>query len=257
MANYKDNPPLKKLTHDDCKEALKQSYKIVNKEEIIEDYTLQIKILNDFRNDKFITNISNIIIDVIKKDDKHMQAVYNTDINRLSYFIKKTIDHWIIDKAGINFNKLVIEPILNTILSLINEYYNYLMNYNEKLCDKQEKYRLANNKKKLNKIYEEIEKTNNEIFTAREVKSECKTVKSINYISKKVSPHLQFIKEDHQIHNNIVNDNDNDNISDNEEVNNIIGHNIIVIFNEDHKDKDKILNLINKCNNNNITIKLE
>jgi hypothetical protein len=242
MSNYKDNPPLKELSHDDCKNALRLSYKIEIDEDdnTDEDYTLQTKILKDYRNDNFIKNISNIIINVIKKDEKQSQSVYNTDINRLTYFIKKTLDHWIVDKAGINFNKLVIEPILNTIISLINEYYNYLIKYNKSLCDKLEEYKIKNNKRKTDKIHEIMELNNLDIITSNNIIKECKTTKYIKTISKNVSPHLQFIKDDNKDNKDNKDNQDSDDDDD------------IIIESFNKLDNNKLFDFYKKCVDNGI-----
>ena len=205
MTHYKDNPPLKELTYDDCKIAIKKTYNISsdkdsdkdNKEKDKNKYILEMSIIDDYSNKIFVDKMSEIILSVIKNDNKHKQSVYNTDINRLHYIIKKTISEWCEDKSGIEVNKLVIIPILDTIKTLIRDYRQYLLNQNEKLREKKlNKY--DDNYDNYDNKYDDmlLERINLHILYSNSLLLDFKSFKFVNNISRKISPFLRLMKEE-------------------------------------------------------------
>jgi hypothetical protein len=70
--------------------------------------------------------IANIITKIYKDDDPCKQSVWNSDPNRLTYIIRQLIDdtdlEWVKDKNGVKINTLIIQPILKSIIEILEIY---------------------------------------------------------------------------------------------------------------------------------------
>ena len=116
-------------------EQLKLKYKydnktFINHEDNFADFDnkLEIILVNDFKRNIFINNISKTILNYVSHKNPHRQPIYNTDSSRGNYIIKINTK-WDCDIHGNKLKELVIMPILNTIEKMID---NYIMNYLEK-----------------------------------------------------------------------------------------------------------------------------
>jgi hypothetical protein len=96
------------------------------------NYILHSCIVKDFKDGNFIKYISEIILNIVKKDDPSKQSIWNTDSSRLNYAIKLSVDKWAEDKSAIKFTDLVIKPTLLQIKLLLEEYKKYILDtFNE------------------------------------------------------------------------------------------------------------------------------
>ena len=73
--------------------------------------------------------LGDIIVNAYKKDNPKIQATWSSDVARLTFFINRQIgdkknkeNKWIIDKKGMTFTKLIIEPITERIKEILQKY---------------------------------------------------------------------------------------------------------------------------------------
>ena len=105
---YKDNPPLEYPGDRKCLSALQEFYKIsVN--QVINTNKLHKAIVRDYTNRTLVDSIIKILTSFLKKDNLHLQSIFNTDISRHNYTAKHK-DSWEKDKKGIYLNDIVIKP---------------------------------------------------------------------------------------------------------------------------------------------------
>ena len=135
---YKDNPPLEYPGDRKCLIALQEYYKLtVN--QAINTNKLQKAIVKDFVNKTLVDSIIKILTSFLKKDNLHLQSIFNTDISRHNYTAKHK-DSWEKDKKGIYLNDLVIKPFCNIIKILMQNYRQYKFDrakeYKKKLLKK-------------------------------------------------------------------------------------------------------------------------
>jgi hypothetical protein len=117
MEHHSTNPPLKKITRESIN-TLRIDYKCeIDKN----DYKLQYKLIEQYKKNIFIKNISNTILNLVNYRNPNKQSIYNTDIARNNYVIK-TEKKWNEDKAGIKFTEYVIKPFLIFIREIITEF---------------------------------------------------------------------------------------------------------------------------------------
>ena len=81
-------------------------------------------IINRFKDNDLIEFIGNIILENYKKDDPKLQALWNSDGDRLTYAIKTVLvnnnSYWKVDKKGIDVTKHIIKPILDFLHDKLN-----------------------------------------------------------------------------------------------------------------------------------------
>ncbi len=135
MDKFSDaNLLLNKINENNYEDKLRLDYKYdstfdVEKDTIDDfDYKLEMVLIDDFKRNLFITNITKTILDYVNHKNPYSQPIYSTDINRCNYVIKINT-RWNHDLNGNKFKEYVIIPILNTIEKMIN---NYIINYLEK-----------------------------------------------------------------------------------------------------------------------------
>jgi len=87
-------------------------------------YKLEKELINEYVNGTFISYLSDIIANIVKKNDPREQSIWNTDSNRLNYVIKTSVDKWSEDKSAVKFIDLVIKPFLIQIKKLLINYRN-------------------------------------------------------------------------------------------------------------------------------------
>lgn len=89
-------------------------------ENIVEDmiYCHRHKILHEY--------IGDVIVEIYKQIDPEDQSIWSTDQSRLKYVIRHSLDEgttrWVADTNGVNTAKMLIEPLTNQIMKIINDY---------------------------------------------------------------------------------------------------------------------------------------
>jgi hypothetical protein len=112
--HYSDAPQLEEPVEDDI-------FKEKNNKDFVETliYNHQQNIVHK--------SIGNIYIELYQKEDPVEQAVWNSDVERLTFYIRLLVNNrlkWVPDKKGVDLGKLTVRPILNAIKKEINVYYN-------------------------------------------------------------------------------------------------------------------------------------
>jgi hypothetical protein len=135
---YKDNPPLEYPGDRKCLTALYEYYKI-SRLQVMTTNKLQKALIKDFVNKTLVDSIIKILTLFLKKDNLHLQSIFNTDVTRHNYAAKHN-DSWEKDKAGVYLNGVVIKPFCNIIKILMQNYKCYksdrAKNYKNKLLNK-------------------------------------------------------------------------------------------------------------------------
>jgi len=132
-SHFKKTPELKKLTQDNAKQMLMYEKRLY-------DYLL-------FSNaeKKLDQYVGDIILKHIQKDDPENQAVWNSDVSRLTYLVRKLVGDqhiWERDAKGEIFSKYVITPITDYLEKYLNECLNTeMLKPIETLFDQDEKMR--------------------------------------------------------------------------------------------------------------------
>lgn len=189
-----DIPSIKKIDKDFFENELRLTYEyddstFTDKKDKDNDFEnkLEMVLIDDFKRNIFVKNISKTILNYVNYKDPKKQPVYSTDTSRCNYIIKINTK-WNHDINGNKLKEFVIEPILCTIEKLINKYRTeYLEVRNNKNVDW------------LYKTYEFEQSIHNNLF--------------IKPILKELSSHLKFTDidmnedddeiEDFTIHDNI------------------------------------------------------
>lgn len=73
------------------------------------------------RENKLVNFIGKALVLQYKTNDPHDQSVWNSDTDRLTYFIKKKLK-WSIDKKGIKTGNLIVEPGLKYFHEILQEF---------------------------------------------------------------------------------------------------------------------------------------
>jgi len=150
---YKDNPPLEYPGDRKCLTALYEHYKI-SRHQVMTTNKLQKALIKDYTKGTFLDTIIKILTTFLKKDNLHLQSIFNTDSSRHHYAAKYT-NTWEKDKNGIYLNEKVIKPFCDIIKIL-------MLNYKRYKNDRAKEYK----KKLLNK--DPITENDNDIFMNKE-----------------------------------------------------------------------------------------
>lgn len=172
ITKCKKTPPLKELTHEGAQQILGYNG----------DITMIEKIVRSYRNKNISRFLGSIIAKCYKTKDPKDQSIWNTDVSRLTYIIRDIIGkngqpEWVMDKKGIRVGEYIIQPVLNFIVPLIEEYIGDIH--------------------KKNKIEPNINNQMNNLrymASARELLLDISLGKIEKDISRYLSAHLQFNK---------------------------------------------------------------
>jgi hypothetical protein len=100
---------------------------------------LQKALIKDFNNGTLIDTIIKILTTFLKKDNLHLQSIFNTDVTRNNYTAKHK-DSWEKDKSGKYLSESCVKPfcsIINTLMINYKRYKNDRYNdYKKKLLNK-------------------------------------------------------------------------------------------------------------------------
>jgi len=109
--HYQNNPPLKEIEYMKLNSLIKPKSKLVD--EMISCY--KHNTLHEF--------LSRFILNIYKKKNYAEQSLFASDTSRLSYMIKETIydnvSEWVPDKKGVKTKKLIIQPLTNHVIDLL------------------------------------------------------------------------------------------------------------------------------------------
>ena len=135
---YKDNPPLEYPGDRQCLTALYEYYKL-EKHQVMYTNKLQKALIKDYTNGTLLDTIIKILTTFLKKDNLHLQSIFNTDTSRHHYAAKYT-DSWEKDKAGKYLSDKVVKPFCEIIKALMINYKRYkndkAKEYKKKLLNK-------------------------------------------------------------------------------------------------------------------------
>lgn len=112
-----------------------------------ENYSIAEIAIHKYNYNELCSYIGDIIVNEYKTKDPSKQALWSSDINRLTYMIREVTANnkveWFTDKGGIKMAKYIVEPILNHINDDLTRYYA------EKLDELDCEYTKESNKKQI------------------------------------------------------------------------------------------------------------
>ena len=116
--NFKDTPSIDYIQEDEFKKELEDEYKakINNKED-----KLFMRIFSDYENKKLVKSLSDIILKLVKKEDKKTQSVFNIDSARGNY-ATKIEDCWFNDKSGLQLKKYTLEMVIKYMINVLDKF---------------------------------------------------------------------------------------------------------------------------------------
>jgi hypothetical protein len=90
--------------------------------------------------------IADLIEDVYKKDTPSTQSLWTSDVSRLTYVVNtvvKNVSGWHVDKGGLIVKDKLIQPIIDFMITIINNYYRVMsINFKNKIYDGDRDYTL-------------------------------------------------------------------------------------------------------------------
>jgi len=135
---YKDNPPLEYPGDRQCLTALYEYYKL-SRHQVMTTNKLQKALIKDYTNGTLLDTIIKILTNFLKKDNLHLQSIFNTDTSRHHYAAKYN-NSWEKDKAGKYLSDKVVKPFCEIIKALMINYKRYkndkAKEYKKKLLNK-------------------------------------------------------------------------------------------------------------------------
>ncbi len=165
---------MKKYENAPCLTCL-DDYKVIHPN--MDDAGFVREISYSFEKKTLAAFIGNFIIQFYKKDDPSIQALWNSDTSRFTYFIKQLFNEkgfWKVDKKGITVKEIIIDPMIDYILNLIKSQVQNICNFN-----------------KTNSAFlrcKEIEDNNKYLLKLTEIKQEIDLGNVSNDVLKYISP---------------------------------------------------------------------
>lgn len=149
-ANYNEAEPLRMICQQEITKMLTLDPKL--------KYTVEDLLVFEHDNNTINQFIGDLIVDVYKKKDPKKQRVWASDIQRLTFLVRRVIDDsekiWKTDKGGICVTEFLISPILEEIKMMMNEHYKKCY---EQMQDPENDYmKYANKMKASNEIIYDI-----------------------------------------------------------------------------------------------------
>ena len=116
--NFRDTPSIDYIQEDEFKRELEAEYKAkINDKE----NKLFMRIFSDYENKKLVKSISDIILKIVKKEDKKSQSVFNIDSSRGNY-ATKIEDCWFNDKSGLQLKKYTLEMVIKYMINVLDKF---------------------------------------------------------------------------------------------------------------------------------------
>ena len=104
------------------------NYWIQQRPDFADEYIVE-RLLHIYDSKDFANYITNIIVKAYKKDDPAEQTFWASDVSRLIYIVRSTIDkkdEWIYDKKGVIIKESIIDPLLDEVYNIITKYKRYM-----------------------------------------------------------------------------------------------------------------------------------
>jgi len=101
---------------------------IEQKPEFADEYIAE-RLLHIYDSKGFTNYITNIVVKAYKKDDPAEQTFWASDVSRLIYIVRSTINHkdeWVYDKKGVIIKESIIDPLLDEVYNIIVKYRKYM-----------------------------------------------------------------------------------------------------------------------------------
>jgi len=101
---------------------------IEQRPEFADEYIAE-RLLHIYDSKGFINYITNIVVKAYKKDDPAEQTFWASDVSRLIYIVRSTInqkDEWVYDKKGVIIKESIIDPLLDEVYNIIVKYRKYM-----------------------------------------------------------------------------------------------------------------------------------
>jgi len=117
-----------KYVVDDVKSDKQIKYWIEQRPEFADEYIAE-RLLHIYDSKGFANYITNIVEKAYKKDDPSEQTFWASDVSRLIYIVRSTIDQkdeWIYDKKGVIIKESIIDPLLDEVYNIIIKYKKYM-----------------------------------------------------------------------------------------------------------------------------------
>ncbi len=116
--NFRDSPSIDYIQEDEFETELEQEYKCKLSDP---NNKLIMRIFNDYENKKLIKSLSDIILKIVKKEDKKSQSVFNIDASRGNY-ATKIEDCWFNDKSGLQLKKYTLEMVIKYMVNVLDKF---------------------------------------------------------------------------------------------------------------------------------------
>lgn len=135
MINFKNAEPLTELDEQQVYKMLEYNTKGLTKKKDLENETENYMrpVLRHYENEAICEFFGRLIVKYFDRENDEDQQFWTTDVSRLSFIIMQVINktdrEWCDDKTGTKFTKLVIKPMFNAIVKLINEYISIKQNW--------------------------------------------------------------------------------------------------------------------------------
>ena len=131
---YNKTPKMPSLPIDsnyvvtDVKSDKEIEYWIKKKPDFTDEYIAE-RLCHIYDKKDFANYITNIIVKAYKKDDPSEQTFWASDVSRLIYIVRSTINHkdeWVYDKKGLMIKESIIDPLLDEVYTIITKYKKYM-----------------------------------------------------------------------------------------------------------------------------------
>lgn len=135
MINFKNVEPLVELDEQQVYKMLEYNKKGLTKKEDLENETENYirPVLRYYESEVICEFFGRLIVKYFDRENDEDQQFWTTDVSRLSFIIMQVINktdrEWCDDKTGAKFTKLVIKPMFNAVIKLINDYVNIKQNW--------------------------------------------------------------------------------------------------------------------------------
>jgi hypothetical protein len=112
----------------DVKSDKEIKYWIEQKPDFADEYIAE-RLLHIYDSKGFANYITKIVEKAYKKDDPAEQTFWASDVSRLIYIVRSTIDQkdeWVYDKKGCMIKESIIDPLLDEVYNIIVKYKRYM-----------------------------------------------------------------------------------------------------------------------------------
>jgi hypothetical protein len=112
----------------DVKSDKEIKYWIEQKPNFTDEYIAE-RLLHIYDSKGFANYITKIVEKAYKKDDPSEQTFWASDVSRLIYIVRSTIDQkdeWVYDKKGCMIKESIIDPLLDEVYNIIVKYKRYM-----------------------------------------------------------------------------------------------------------------------------------